>query len=87
MKYRVFHAERFQFPPPRWPDGYRLVAEVDAADPQAAFARTNSHDRHWSLQPGVTCIDPEARSTSIGDVVVSPAGEAFRCEPVGWKRL
>jgi hypothetical protein len=86
--FRVFHVNKpFNGRVPEWPVDYHLVAEVQATSPQAAFARTQSHDRHWSLQPGVACHAPDARSTSIGDVVVGPDGKAHRCKPVGWLEL
>lgn len=89
--YRVYHATNFPppfpFTPPPWPDGYRLVAEVQGSSLETAFARTNSIERHWSQQPGVTCYDLHARSTSVGDVVVNPEGRAFRCEGIGWRGL
>lgn len=91
MKFKVYHATQPQFlpssPPLDWPEDYELVAEVDATTPDTAFARTNSNGRHWSLQPGVTCFDPEARSTSIGDVVASSDGKVYRCESVGWREI
>lgn len=90
MKHQLFHATKPTIPAisaPSWPADYRLVAEVEAPSIEAVFRLTNSHDRHWSLRPGVACFAPNARSTSVGDVVVTPGGRVFRCESRGWQEL
>jgi len=88
--HRVFHAKEPTFgfgPHPRWPEGYRLVAEVDAKGLEEVFGLTNDLGHGWTLNPGVRGLVPRQRSTSVGDVVVGPDGRIWRCEPIGWSEI
>jgi hypothetical protein len=68
---------------------FLLAARVDTDDPDEAFRLTQHIDEPWYDNP--ECHEephPETgqrhRSTSAGDVVVTPDGKHWRCEPVGW---
>lgn len=71
------------------PDGsceYRLVAELDASGADEVFERTNTIDKPWWTNPGVTrkFVGHGCRSTSVGDVIVDNGGAGFFCASVGW---
>lgn len=91
-KTRVFHAVERTYksvyrPDVLCPDEYVLVAEVETSDPNEAFALTNTGDQVWWLNIGVhACVVP-CRSTSVGDIIVLPDGEALAVEPIGFARL
>ena len=69
-----------------WPEEYAKVAEVDTDQLEVAFELTNTIHRPWWTNPGVRAVKP-TRSTSVGDVLVTPDGKAHRCMPSGWKTL
>ena len=70
------------------PSEFQLVAEVEDADLERAFHLTNHlEDAGWPENEGVTCFVASPRSTSVGDILVSPDGIAHLCESVGWKPL
>lgn len=81
-----------------FPKNYELVAEakvsVDApAVPvqilEEAFRLTNNIDSSWVENEGVTLVSDMRggrRSTSMGDVV-SVAGIAYVCAPMGWQQI
>lgn len=71
----------------KWPEQYRLVAEVDADELGVAFERTNTIDRAWWENEGVRTLVGPARSTSVGDVAVLADGTAWRCEMCGWSQI
>jgi len=48
---------------------FEIVANTKTDDLEIAFMLTNSIDQHWSLNCEVKTIKPQARSTSVGDVL------------------
>jgi hypothetical protein len=68
---------------------YRLVAEVTASGLDAVFELTNTIDRQWWINPGVTprFQGEGCRSTSVGDIVVEAGGIGHFCASVGWVSL
>lgn len=68
--------------------------EVDAALPihkklEIAFVKTNTIDKVWCRNDGVTYVGPTAngcRSTSVGDMVMINKTK-YVCKPVGWETL
>jgi len=73
---------RLGCPQPRWPRDYDLAGFVLAADVHEAFRLTQGWPPHARVIPLM-----EARSVSIGDVLLTPAGDAIRCEPRGWSKM
>ena len=69
-----------------FPRDYILVAEVETNSLDVAFERTNTINRVWHENEGVT-VHQVTRSTSVGDVVVLPNGKAHLCRVIGWKLL
>lgn len=65
---------------------YVKVAEVEADGLATVWTITNSVERPWTENPGVATVRPGARlrSTSVGDVVVDPAGRHHLCGSMGW---
>lgn len=88
--YLVFHAD--QMDPfcenslSSFPSGYTQVATVTCMDLEDAFALTNHIDGVWWDNPGLTRdVQRPCRSTSVGDVIVSPVDrKAYRCDDDGW---
>jgi hypothetical protein len=74
-----------------WPKDYDHVATVDTEDKERAFELTNSIDKAWQFNSGVTCPSGRwrvgYRSTSVGDVIVMPDGAALLCAGCGWDPL
>jgi hypothetical protein len=59
-------------------DGYTPVALVHAGNLLAATVLTmNRTDAQWQEGEHVTALRPDTRSTTIGDVIVSPEGAAY----------
>lgn len=70
-----------------FPVGFTKVAKVKCTDPEEAFALTN-HIRHpWQANPQVTALVGEARSTSVGDVILTPDGCYLYVCAVGLQEL
>jgi hypothetical protein len=67
---------------PRWPRDYQLAGFVLAEDADEAFGLTQG----WPPDPRLIPLT-EARSVSVDDVFLTPAGNVFRCEPRGWTQL
>ena len=65
---------------------YELVAEVNTNNKDVAFDLTQNMDESWSLNQNVTTKSEDARSTSVGDVVVYN-GEFFIVDTYGWKSV
>ena len=90
--YYVYH--RKELPDPlqteeevasEWPDVYRLVADVKATSVEDACRLTNTIDRAWWENSGVKPkASPPIRSTSVGDVIITPRGPMLCCA-VGWQ--
>ncbi len=70
----------------RWKT-YRLVAEVATTDLDKVFMLTNHTDIHWFENKGVYAIGLELRSTSVGDIIVTPDGYAHLVLGNGFRRL
>lgn len=93
MRYSVFHEKNPMFGI-KWmgdaaPKSVNLadfdkVAEVDCTDLEDVFRVTNNIDTDWQNNPEVKWSVKRARSTSVGDVVITSDGKAFLCDHVGW---
>ena len=90
MKFTVHHAKIPNFGTgkdiPFTPEHFEKVAEVECENIDQAYWKTQHTDDNWSLNEEVTCFK-QARSTSVGDVIVNEAGERFRCKNVGWEKF
>ena len=72
---------------PPFPDGYKLVAEVESDDLEEIWCLTNNRDRHyWGDNEKVTAL-PRQRSTCINDVVEKSDGTFWICATCGWEEL
>ena len=73
---------------PVWPDAYVRVATVATDDIDCAYQFTNTIDKYWWDNAGVTSHFPGkgCRSTSVGDILVTPNG-TFRCAGTGWDKV
>ena len=61
------------------PDGPLPVARVETGNLLGAAVLTVSRvDAHWQGNDGVTALVRDARSTDVGDVIVSPEGIAHQ---------
>lgn len=69
------------------PGSYRLVAEVRTCNLDKAFALTNNTEQDWSLNRGVRAFVDPCRSTSVGDVIVTPDDEAYIVLSKGFRSL
>lgn len=96
LKFQVLQAAGFAIFLGESPSSYRLVAEgtLDVADDNAAcndaFRLTNSIEEPWYKETPSIARVPEARSTSVGDIVRVIDGNEirdYRCENVGWSRV
>ncbi len=69
-----------------FPVGFLCVADVQANSLEECFELTNSIDRHWAENEQCTLhVDKRyARSTSVGDVVITEEGKRYFCDSVGW---
>lgn len=65
---------------------YTLVAEVFASSLEEVFELTNHIHHPWWENKKVKCIK-QSRSTSVGDIVITPGGQHYKCEAVGWKEI
>lgn len=84
----MFHvvSPTFEWPGP--PDtALTLVAEVDTCNLDKAFALTNNTDQDWTLNRGVRAFVDPCRSTSVGDVIVTPDDEAYIVLSRGFRSL
>ena len=91
MSIEVFHAIKPTFgcgDEPVWPDAYTRVATVDTDDIDCAYEFTNTIDKCWWENAGVTphFSGKGCRSTSVGDILLTREG-AFRCANIGWDKL
>lgn len=62
------------------------VAEVDTDDADEAFQLTNHIDSSWLENEKVKPLVEKARSTSVGDVLVT-GKKTLVCEAVGWREM
>lgn len=86
---RVYHAVNFVWPVSEDPPAgtltkYVLVAEVETDDLERAYELTNHTDEDWTLNSEVRAFAPSCRSTSVGDMIVTPDDEAYLVLPVGF---
>jgi hypothetical protein len=89
--YQVWHAinptfgaaYRGRLPMPVWPHEYEYVAAVIAV-PDVETVYRLTQDEMEDLR--VLTVRPRhrIRSTSVGDVIVTPAGVVYRCAPFDW---
>jgi hypothetical protein len=91
-KTRVYHARSWNFRASEKPhsirrSAYVLVAEVDTFDLDEAFALTNHFDGDWADNEGVKALVEQRRSTSVGDIIVPPGGEAYLVLRCGFRCL
>jgi len=89
MLFKVYHANEPNFgmgKPPKFPQEFTHVANVDTATIDEVYRLTNHIGYAWWESKWVDCIK-QSRSTSVGDVVVDSNGKIFRCENVGWKEI
>lgn len=70
----------------RFPDDFELVAIVRSVKLEEALDLTTSTDCHWSENRKVKALKESARSTTIGDVAITPAG-IFRLGPQTWEPI
>lgn len=66
-----------------WPDDYVHVADVVAVGLEDVFGVTQNS----SFDDDVFYLVTQVRSTSVGDVVITPNGEIFRCERFDWSLI
>lgn len=69
---------------------YQEMAVVDTTDLDRAYELTNNINRSWTENDGLTAFRKEARSTSIGDIMVLVDGttvKTFVVDSVGFKEL
>ena len=70
-----------------WPVRYIHVADVEAGSLEEAYRLTNTVHRAWWTREEVTPVaDTPLRSTSVGDVIVTPEGPRI-CSSIGWKDI
>ena len=68
-----------------FPEAYTRVATVEADSLDQVFALTNHGEKPWQENPGV--VGTDARSTSVGDVIVDPRGRPYRVENTGFREM
>ena len=87
MLFKLFHAltpNRGWGEPPKFPEEYQKVAEIEANNQEDVFKMTN-HDE-WDMEEGIkVCVD-SVRPTNVHDVVVSP-NKTYLCERIGWSTI
>lgn len=73
----------------QWPGDYDHVASVEGESLEDAFELTNTIERAWYTNEGVTgrFDGGGCRSTSVGDVIVLENGETWKCANFGWDRI
>tara|TARA_Y100000034_G_C6882807_1_gene404799 strand:- start:847 stop:1164 length:318 start_codon:yes stop_codon:yes gene_type:complete len=95
MNARIYFATEPNFgigEPRVFPDEYRLVASVEAANLGEVFTLCNTVDAPWwenrECELLGECAEAGgARSMAVGDVVVMPDGKVQRAEMLGWTEL
>jgi hypothetical protein len=88
MIFTVCHAKEPTFGfgiSPKFPAGYKPVAEIESPNLGETFRITNHIDSNWEKNPEVVrLMEKGNRSTSVGDVMLENDGTAHRCEMSGW---
>lgn len=91
MRYTVYHAKNPNFgmgdKQPFNDKHFSKVAIVEAVDLDEVFELTNHIDKPWWVNKGIIWYQTGSRSTSVGDVVVTPQGTRFMCSLVGWEQI
>lgn len=91
MKYEVWHDKNPSFgfggKTCKFPKDYEHVANVEARSLDHAFELTNHIDDGWQKNKGVETLADQARSTSVGDIIVDPENKKWRCDMIGWTQL
>jgi len=72
---------------PAFPEEYTAVAAVEADGIEDVFRLTNHIDSDWTDNEEVLPFVPQARSTSMGDVVVGSDKKRLLCAAVGWEEI
>lgn len=94
-KFKVFHAKRnpdggtfgrFGFESTTFPEHYEFVAEVEADALGQVFELTNHIYSDWTKNDGVKATAGPKRSTSVGDIIMSPSSY-FVIAPVGLRPI
>ncbi len=86
-KSAVWHVKEWGvFESRRWPEDYECVAYVKSSNVEDCFRLTNTIDAPWYDNPEVECLK-KTRSTSVGDVIVTPDHKIHLCMPMGWQEL
>ena len=70
--------------PPPWPSDFRQVALVGTESLDTAYAWTNHIGKSWTENPLVKVLADRVRSSSVGDVFVTPDGKAHRVDSCGF---
>jgi hypothetical protein len=66
-----------------FPVGYIKVAEVECDHPEEAYRLTNHIEIPWQRNKGIRAFRAKARSTSPGDIIVTPTGDKLYVAWVG----
>lgn len=69
---------------------YERVAVVLADSLDEVYGRTQNIDKPWLQNPGVLSSEMQARSTSVGDVLMvteNGSRDAYRVAPMGFTKL
>jgi len=93
----VYHHAQFtkyQYDRQEWraPNQLTKVAEVETDDEDVAYEFTNHIDSSWLKNMGVKPLVEEARSTSVGDILVDYRSDGSVSmysvvEPIGFRML
>ena len=87
----VYHAINPSFgreTPDFTPENYRKVAEVQVANMEDVYELTNHIMHHWWDNAEVTLVgEPKQRSTSVGDILVTSEGVAYRYDAIGFTEI
>ncbi len=66
-----------------FPDHFEITTEVDTDNLEVVFELTNL----WPKDDPRLHIIKESRSTSVGDIVLTPDNHLHLCMPLGWYEL
>ena len=87
---KVYHAIKPTFglgEAPPFPDAYALVAEVETDQAERAWELTQHLGGSWTDNAGVRAEPGQHRSSAVGDVMVTPDGNRWRCDNFGWTKF
>ena len=71
----------------RFPQGYIEVAQVNTDSLGEAFELTNHIESDWTTNKGVQATIGDHRSSSVGDIFVTGAGEVHLVAPMGFLKM